>query len=272
MINSHTHSKYSSDSTEEIDNICKVAIEKGITAIAITDHVALWEHEDNFDSKTLLACKREVFALKERYKNKLNLLFGIELGEHHTNPSFVNNALSVGDLDVVLCSLHDCIPLSTGNIKKHFVSNDFSSYSKDELVEIVKNYYSILKNTAKTYDYDILSHVTYPFRYICVRHKINFDYSVVIEDIKDLLSTVITRNKALELNTANAKDGFFMPDEYILKLYKEMGGELITLGSDAHVAENVANGLNEGKLLLKKCGFTKYYYYEKRKPKIAEYI
>ena len=103
-------------------------------------------------------------------------------------------------------------------------------------------------------------------------HKINFDYSVVIEDIKDLLSTVITRNKALELNTANAKDGFFMPDEYILKLYKEMGGELITLGSDAHVAENVANGLNEGKLLLKKCGFTKYYYYEKRKPKIAEYL
>ena len=180
--------------------------------------------------------------------------------------------MSVGDVDVVLCSLHDTIPLSTRLIKRHFITNDFSSFTYDEQVEILKNYYSILKDNASKYDYDILSHITYPFRYFCIRDKINIDWHLVEKDITDLLTIVIKRGKALELNTSNAVDGFFMPNETILKQYKDMGGELITLGSDAHVAEKIDNGLVLGKQLLKKCGFDKYYYYENRIPKVAEYL
>ena len=272
MINSHTHSKYSSDSTAQLEDICRNAISKGITAIAITDHVALWCHETDFDPTTILACKKEVFELREKYKDKLNLLFGMELGEHHVNPTFIQKALDVGDFDVVLCSLHDCVPLSSAPIKRHFITNTFASFTKEQRIEIVKNYYSILKKAASTQDYDILSHITYPLRYICIREKLEFDVNLIMDDVKFLLQTVIKRGKALELNTSNANDGFFMPDENILRLYKEMGGELITLGSDAHVPEKVDNGLELGKQLLKKCGFTKYYYYEKRTPKVAEYL
>ena len=148
MINSHTHSKYSSDSTAQLEDICRNAISKGITAIAITDHVALWCHETDFDPTTILACKKEVFELREKYKDKLNLLFGMELGEHHVNPTFVKKALDVGDFDVVLCSLHDCVPLSTRPIKRHFITNDFTALTHDERVELLKNYYCILKDNA----------------------------------------------------------------------------------------------------------------------------
>lgn len=272
MINSHTHCMYSSDSNAQLDDICKIAIERGLEGFAITDHVAFWCHENGFDPTAILACKKEVFELRQKYKGKLKILFGMEIGEHHFNPSYEKQALGVGDVDVVLCSLHDTIPLSTRPIKTHFITNDFTCFTYDEQIEILKNYYSILKDNASKYDYDILSHITYPFRYFCIRDKINIDWRIVEKEIIQLLSIVIERGKALELNTSNASEGFFMPNETILKLYKEMGGELITLGSDAHVAERIDHGLKEGKQLLKKCGFTKYYYYENRQPKIAEIL
>ena len=77
---------------------------------------------------------------------------------------------------------------------------------------------------------------------------------------------MIEKNLALELNTSGASSGTFLPDEYYLKMYREMGGKLITVGTDSHVAENVTQGFLEGINLLKKVGFTEYFYYEKRKP------
>ncbi len=272
MINSHVHSKYSPDSTEELENICKTAVLKGLKGIAITDHVSIYYNKGNLEPTDLLACKKEVFSLKEKYKGKLKVLFGMEFSEYHLSKEFVRKTLAVGGFDVILCSLHDEVLISSKQINSHFRKNDFTTFTKDELTELVKNYYSLLKDASKNYDYDVLAHLTYPFRYITLRDKIDFDLQIIEEDIKEILKIIIERKKALELNTSNSLDGFFMPNEHILKLYKEMGGELITLGSDAHIAENVDKGLIIGKELLKKCGFTKYYYYENRKPKIAEIL
>ena len=272
MINSHVHSKYSVDSTEDLTNIMETAIEKGLKGVAITDHVSTYYYKNLKDLKTLDDCKNEILTLKEKYKGKLKILFGMEYSEYHLSNEFNDNALRVGGFDVILCSLHDKIAISNREINSHFRKNDFKSFTKEELTELVKNYYLLLKDAVKNFDYDVLAHITYPFRYITLRDKVEFDLKLIENDIKEILSILIKRNKALELNTSNALDGFFMPNEHVLKLYKEMGGELITLGSDAHIASNVDKGLNLGKHLLKKCGFTKYYYYENRKPKIAELL
>ncbi len=272
MINSHVHSKYSVDSTEELYNILETAIEKGLNGIAITDHVSIYYNKRNLEPTDLLACKKEVFSLREKYKDKIKLLFGMEYSETHLSDEFNKKALGVGDFDVILCSLHDEVLISNKQINSHFRKNDFKSFNKEELIEIVKTYYLLLKDAVKNFDYDVLAHLTYPFRYITFRDKVDFDFNIIKDDIEEILKILIKRNKALELNTSNATDGFFMPNEQILKTYKALGGELITLGSDAHIASNVDKGLNLGKILLKKCGFTKYYYYENRKPKIAELL
>ncbi len=270
MINSHVHSKYSVDSKSELQEIFDTAIERGLTGVAITDHVPFWYYKNGFDNTALLECKNEIQSLKEKYQGRLKILFGMEVSEHHVYPDYEKQALAVGGFDVVLCSLHDVVDISAKKVHPHFIENDFTKLSKEELIELVKNYYSMLKNQAKNSDYDVLSHLTYPFRYICCREKIDLDYQIVIDDIKEILQIVIDRKKAIELNTSNCDNDFFMPNEEILKMYKQMGGELITIGSDAHVAQNIDKGLIEGKELLKKCGFAKYYYYENRKPKIAE--
>jgi histidinol-phosphatase (PHP family) len=272
MINSHVHSKYSVDSKSKLEDIFDLAIQRGLTGVAITDHVPFWYYKNGFDKTSLIDCKKEILSLKQQYQGKLKILFGMEVSEYHLYPEYEKQALSVGDFDVVLCSLHDAIEVSIPKFNPHFIENDFTIFSKQELEEIVKKYYAILKNEAKIRDYDVLSHLTYPFRYICCREKMDLDYKIVQTDIEEILQIIIKRGKALELNTSYADKDFFMPNQEILKKYKQLGGELITLGSDAHVAENVDKGLVKGKELLKKCGFTKYYYYEGRKPKIAEIL
>lgn len=271
MINSHTHSKYSVDSKAELEEIFDTAIERGLTGVAITDHVPFWYYKNGFDKTNLEECKKEISSLKQKYQGKLKILFGMEVSEYHVY-EYEKDALAVGDFDVVLCSLHDEVNISTAKINPHFIENDFSKFSKAELTELVQNYYSILKKEAKTRDFDVLSHLTYPFRYIRCREKIDLGYDIAQKDIEEILQIIIDRGKALELNTSNADSDFFMPNEHILKKYREMGGELVTLGSDAHVAKNIDKGLAQGKELLKKCGFTKYYYFENRQLKVAEML
>ena len=271
MINSHVHSKYSVDSKARLEDIFDTAIERGLTGVAITDHVPFWFYKNGFEKTNLVECKKEILSLKQKYQGKLKILFGMEVSEYHVY-EYEKDALAVGGFDVVLCSLHDEVNVASKKVNPHFIENDFTQYTIEELTELVKIYYSLLKKEAKTRDFDVLSHLTYPFRYIRCREKIDLGYDIVQNDIEEILQTVIERKKAIELNTSNADSDFFMPNEQILKRYKELGGELITLGSDAHVAQNIDKGLVKGKELLKKCGFTKYYYFENRQPKVAEFL
>ncbi|MBO5888912.1 MAG: histidinol-phosphatase HisJ family protein [Clostridia bacterium] len=266
MFNSHTHSKYSHDSEETIDNICKSAINSGLKGIAFTDHVTVYKYDElNIYSK-ILKCKEEIFAKRKEYEGKLKLLFGVEISESFFNPNHVNEILNIKDLDVVLCSLHGKVPIEDLGANSHLRINDFTKFSKETIKNIVTVYYNVLKNMAKTNDYDVLAHLTYPFRYINCRDKVGFDIFEIKSEFVEILNILIERDKALELNTSMSDSDFFMPSEEILTLYKQLGGKKVTLGSDAHTATNVAKGLKEGIELLKKCGFTKYYYYENRKP------
>ena len=155
MINSHVHSKYSVDSNEEIERICQQAILKGVKGIAITDHVPFWRYGDNFTTDELVACKQDIFNLREKYKNKLKILFGMEISEYHYNDAWEKIALSVGEFDVVLCSLHDEIYIKSKTLNNHFMENDFTTFTNEEILETLKEYYSILN---KNYSYrDIIN-------------------------------------------------------------------------------------------------------------------
>ena len=266
MFDSHIHTKYSDDSEALIDDYCKIAVKKGINGITFTDHVVIYKYKDYDTYNNLLKCKSEALLKRKEYEGKLEILFGLEISEAFSNPKFEEEILTIKDLDVVLCSLHDNMPIESLGFNSYIRKNDFTKISNDKIKQILLIYYGILKETAKKSDYDVLSHITYPFRYINCRDKVGFNVFEIKNDIEEILSTVIKRDKALELNTSMSDDDFFMPSEEILTLYKKLGGEKVTLGSDAHTAMNVGKGFEKGKELLKKCGFSKYYYYKNRKP------
>ena len=82
------------------------------------------------------------------------------------------------------------------------------------------------------------------------------------KQIDKILRLIIDRSLALEVNTSC--DAFFMPDEWIIRKYREMGGYLVTVGSDAHIPQNVGKSFEKAIDMLRKLGFENYYYYENR--------
>ena len=116
-----------------------------------------------------------------------------------------------------------------------------------------------------------MSHLTLILRYVSGKYKIKVDLDEFLPIIDQILKTLISREKALEFNTSEFENIGFMPNEEIIKRYRSFGGELITIGTDAHLPENMDYGFREAVNVLKSCGFNGYYYYKNRKPQ-KEYI
>lgn len=268
MFNCHTHTIHSHDGKNTVVEMVESGILKGLKGITFTDHVDLLLFEERDIYNQILLLKEDVFKAKQIYKDKFKVLFGMELGEELYEPKLAQKMRDIGGFDCILASLHFYKPLKS---EYDLAYADIPLWSNEKIKDVMLGYFSIIKEMATSTDFDVLAHITYPLRYINAIYKKNFDYKVFENLIVEILSALVKREKSLELNTSNAvKQNFYMPDEYILKTYNDLGGRLITIGSDSHNISNVDNGLILGKELLKKCGFKEYYYYEERKPFIAE--
>lgn len=88
-----------------------------------------------------------------------------------------------------------------------------------------------------------------------------------MEIIEEILKTLISNGKGIEINTAGFKYGLGHPNphEKVLKLYHELGGEIITIGSDAHECKHLAYDFEKVPEILKNCGFRYYSEFTGRK-------
>lgn len=261
MFISHCHSRYSKDAKSELTEIIENAISKGVKGLAFTDHCNCKFTPERNDYETVCACVDEVNSLKDKYKDKIKLLTGVEIAEEIFRRDDATKLRKAREYDVILGSCHE---YKRGDEFLRMATQEYETWSKAEINEYVLYYYTTLKTFAKDTDIDVLCHLTLPLRYL-KRRGVEFDNTVFDGIIKEIFSILIEKGIALELNTSGANSGLFLPDEYYLKMYKDMGGKLITIGTDSHVADNVTQGFIEGLNLLKKVGFNKYYYFEKRK-------
>lgn len=262
MYISHCHSKYSPDAKSELTEIIDIAVSRGVKALTITDHCNCKFTPERNDFITICACVDEINALKERYSDKIKLLVGVEIAEEIFRRSDGEKIRNARNYDVILGSCHE---YKKGDVFLRTASQEFETWQAKEIDEFVSFYYTTVLTLIKETDIDVVCHLTLPLRYL-KRRGVEFDNTKFDYIIKEIYSLMIEKNLALELNTSGASSGTFLPDEYYLKMYREMGGKLITVGTDSHVAENVTQGFLEGINLLKKVGFTEYFYYEKRKP------
>ncbi|MBR1459110.1 MAG: histidinol phosphate phosphatase, partial [Oscillospiraceae bacterium] len=109
---------------------------------------------------------------------------------------------------------------------------------------------------------------TYPLRYICGDAGIAINEARYRERIAEIFRTVIAGGKGIELNTSGyrQKYGKPFPDEALLRLYKDLGGNVLTLGSDAHRPEDVGAGIADGAALAGACGFDKVCFFIRHEP------
>ena len=262
----HIHSVFSVDGRDTVDDIVKEAIAKGAKAITITDHTL--PQPDIY--KPYEHIKLSVQKAKEaacKYKDQILVLSGAERGDAYS--ADVREPFYDFDLDCILGSVH-----SDPVIEEYFPNPTITSLkycTKDTDIEFlkqfVKKYYFKLSDLAYRGDVDVITHLTFPFRYINGRNNIGLDISLFYKEIDEVLDGIIKTDKALEVNTSGKAEKWndFMPNADILKRYFKKGGKNITIGSDAHKKENIAVGFRDALSMLKEIGFTHGSYYVKRR-------
>lgn len=268
LSDTHLHSDNSFDAENTVLRMCQSALERGISIVAITDHMEAPEIKLGARSvfgdmvKQISKSVEEASIANELMGDKLRVLSGMELGEPMHEPKLTKKAMAIGDFDFILASIH--------NIRD---TEDFYylDYNSVDIKDLLTRYFDELLETAQNADFDSLAHLTYPMRYILERTDIRPDLDDYAEVIDKILNTLIERDKALEINTSTIrKIGIPMPDIKIIKRFKELGGKYITIGSDAHKCEFVGCDIEKGIEIAKTCGFDYFTVFEKRKPELVQ--
>ena len=257
IVDLHTHTSFSHDSEADIDQLCRTAIAKNVAVIAFTDHFDVWEtHTKKGSTYDGPAAQKAVLAAKERYRDSLKILYGIELGEAVEFQAEADALLAANPFEFVIGSLH-AIP---GELDLFYTWGQ-RDRSIGELQAEFSTYLEALADIAEHPAIHTLAHLTYPLRYAANRGKL-FDLTPFYEQIDRVLGIIIRRKVALEINTSGLRQkiGVTLPTIDILKRYWDLGGRLITIGSDAHCVEDVGAGIRETAKALAGIGFTDVMY------------
>lgn len=263
----HTHST-NSDGKNTVNDLCEEALAKAFDGIIITDHADMNYYNERSTYQRIQNSIRETEEAKETYSGRLKVLTGIELGEYTVSPAKADEVLSLDCYDAVLCSVH-YIPKAGWSVAYNRIDFQTCMTSDDEIYEYLGYYFDLLSETVDAFDFDILAHIHCPVRYISGRWGRACNIMVFEDQICRILEKIAKRKIALEINTAylTGEDGSYnFSLDQILCLFKQLGGTMVTLGSDAHYKKDLGRSFDEARALLKLCGFDCAYYFENRKP------
>ncbi|MBE6875535.1 MAG: histidinol-phosphatase HisJ family protein [Ruminococcus sp.] len=273
LMDCHTHTKISPDSDAELSAMCRKAQELGLQAYAVTDHIELCRYYPQGYYQTAPRNEEDFFDYASRWEqsmhqnqlaksllhDKINFISGIELGEPDADFGLAESLYQDKRLDFVIASLHE-LPE-----KLDFY---FLDYQQEDTDILLQEYFSVLLEISRKNCFDVLGHVTYPLRYIAGDAGIEINMHKYRDMLAECFKSVIANHKGIELNTSGyrQKYGKPFPDADLLKLYRDLGGTILTLGSDAHKPEDLGGGIAQGTELAKSCGFDRICYFLRHEP------
>lgn len=259
-VDCHMHTYFSGDSEAKPEDMILAAIDKGLEAICFTDHEDIDYFCDDiefvFDPETYF---KELGALKEKYKEKLDIRIGVEFGLQPHLAKQAKAFTTANPYDFVIGSMH-----VVGG-KDPYYPEFFEGISDEEAYRMALR--ETIADIRAVADFDVLGHLDYVVRYGKHRER-EYSYSRFADEIDEILRYLIEHGKGLEVNTAGLKYGlpFAHPHPDVLKRYKELGGEIVTVGADAHKPEHVGYDFNIVDNILEACGFKYYAEFIKRTP------
>ena len=255
----HTHSVNSPDGESPVDAMCRSAIEKKLDCIAVTDHCEIDLYKKDRCEELLGSSWHDTEAAQGTFEGKLEILKGVELGNALYDTALAWKTVKRRPYDLVLGSLHH----PTG--VEDFAFIDFNKTDVSPLMDL---YFDELEQLVDWGRFDVLTHITYPLRYINGIFHMNVDIRRYERRLRAVYKKLIENGKGLEINTSGLRQpyGVTMPDLWCLKLYRDEGGTVVTVGSDAHTAADVGANIADGLKLAKEAGFAQYTFYRQRKP------
>jgi len=260
----HMHSNFSGDSKAALGHMVHGAVARGMDIICFTDHndpsfpYPCEEEIGMFDLDTdrYMDCLLQTADL---YKDKITIRRGVEIGIQTHIYKELNDYVQKYPFDFVIGSSHLCLgmdPYYPAFWEGRSLKDGLNVYFED-----------IRQNVHSYNNYDVYGHLDYIVRYGPSKDA-RYSYEKYRDIFDVILKTIIENGKGIELNTGGVKYGLkdLHPATSILKRYKELGGEIITIGSDAHTPENLLGHFPRAGLVLKECGFQYYTIFIERKP------
>ena len=272
----HMHTWFSTDSEACPRDMADEAVRKGLKTICFTDHFDKddleWGEEGIFDVDAYFV---EMQKLQEEYAGKLNIRIGIELGLRTYLKDYYEELTKKYPFDFVIGSVHN-VPYkkdAEGNILYTDPAAEklFTDRTDKEAYRLMME--TTLENVRTSDCFQTLGHLDYVVRYGKSREK-EYSYTDYADIIDEILKLLIEKEKGLEVNSAGLKYGlpFAHPHPDVLKRYRELGGEIITIGADAHKPEHIAYDFAKAEEILMSCGFKYYTEFFEQKPVFKQLI
>lgn len=276
LTDCHTHTQFSVDSEADINACVERAATLGLDAYAITDHCECdaWYPKEHYsaEEQALIesadyaadfeASVSAVTALKEKYAGRLNLICGTELGQILFDKDAAAIVNADKRVDFVIGSVHRI------RGEKDFYFIDYTQLDMNAIYDLLGRYFREVYELCQTELFDVVGHVTYSLRYMKQRHGICPDISRYDDIIAESFRSLAHSGRGIEINTSGLRQGFgaTFPDLKYVKLFRELGGEILTIGSDSHTAEDIGANVADGAELAKAAGFRYITYFKERKP------
>lgn len=266
IYDSHTHSVNSHDGESTVKDMCLYAIENGIKGFALSDHCEVDLYSDKQIQSWVQSSFDDMEKAKEEFGDRLLLSSSIELGQPLFDIETSTNIVSKNNYDFILGSMHSVCGMSD------FCMYNYKEWTMDEIYTQLEKYYSEMFEVIKWGRFDSFAHITYPLRYIEGIHGIKVDIDKFDDIIDTILKTLAQNGKAIEMNTSGLRQQLKKPMPTIdyIERYKNYGGEMVTIGSDAHRCTDMAKDFDTAFEMLKSIGFKHYAFFNKRKPIMNE--
>jgi histidinol-phosphatase (PHP family) len=243
----HIHTKFSIDSEASMVAACQAAISRGINEIAFTDHLDFGP-DDSAGYFHITEYLAAIERCRIRYDGQLVVRAGVEIGEPHLFSAEASAVLADGDFDIVLGSVHYADGMQAAWLEDFF---------EQPLRQAYESYFRQVVGLSAEGDFDILGHLDLVKRDARKFGKPYDGPEPYADMIRTALGSLVERGKGIELNTSPLRGG--QPDPcpsvQILRWYRELGGEILTLGSDAHSPAAVGAHLDVATEIAKAAGF-----------------
>lgn len=266
----HVHTEYSDDSVYPMENVVKDAVRLGLEEICITDHVDYGVKADWDSGEEILYRNGEPLAnvdypryaaqierMRRLYGDQITIKMGMEFGvQSHTIPQF-EALFRRYAFDFIILSIHQVEDQEfwTQDFQRGRTQKEYNERYYEEMLRVVRAY----KN------YSVLGHMDLIKRYDKAGP---YPFDRIKPMLAEILKIVIADGKGIEVNTSSHRYGLTdsMPSAELLELYKDLGGSIVTIGSDSHAPAHLGTYIGEAKRLLKGLGFQHFCTYDRMRP------